>query len=613
MALEDPQQTATGLPPPPARLGRRRAVVPVLVISLLLLGVATVWLWQASGRPAGGARAITRFDVSAPEPAATLTLVFRPTVALSANGATLAFVATSDGVDRVYVRTRENAVARAIPGSEGGSNPALSPDGRWVAFFADAKVRKAPIDGEAMTIADAPDVRGLSWLDAETLILSRNAMAPLVRMPASGGQLQPLTTLAGGERTHRWVDALPGGRTALFTVGSVASPDAYDNATVEAVDLASGARHVVLAAAAMAHYCGDGWLMYPKGPGLFAIRFDPSHLTTSGSPIQVLSAVARDASTGAAHFACASDGTLAFVPGSSRGEQRQLTWFDDSGRQQPVPLPAGPFQEPRISPDGKRAALLHGTAGSGDVWIYEFESGNFSRLTFTATNAAPMWDASGIFVYYSAFQPDGASSTLWKKRSDGGGDAESLGTSPGRAYLVWVSPDERSLILDIANPLSDRGDIVRMQPGSSAAAEKLVATSANEYTGAVSPGGEWLAYNSDETGRPEVYVRDLRGSGRWQVTSTGGLEPNWSADGRELFYRSGNRLMAVRIEVGSAFRVGRARPLFDAIYSSGIESGRSYHVDPTSRRFLLVRPAEESPSRSVRVVLNWNGPDAGAR
>ncbi len=122
----------------------------------------------------------------------------------------------------------------------------------------------------------------------------------------------------------------------------------------------------------------------------------------------MLSAVARDASTGAAHFACASDGTLAFVPGSSRGEQRQLTWFDDSGRQQPVPLPAGPFQEPRISPDGKRAALLHGTAGSGDVWIYEFESGNFSRLTFTATNAAPMWDASGSFVYYSAFQPDGA-------------------------------------------------------------------------------------------------------------------------------------------------------------------------------------------------------------
>ncbi len=176
-----------------------------------------------------------------------------------------------------------------------------------------------------------------------------------------------------------------------------------------------------------------------------------------------------------------------------------------------------------------------------------------------------------------------------------------------------MSPDERSLILDVGNPLSDRGDIVRMQPGSSAAAEKLVATSANEYTGAVSPGGEWLAYNSDETGRPEVYVRDLRGSGRWQVTSTGGLEPNWSADGRELFYRSGNRLMAARIEMGSAFRVGRARPLFDGIYSPGIESGRSYHVDPISRRFLLVRPAEESPSRSVRVVLNWNGPDAGAR
>jgi serine/threonine-protein kinase len=173
----------------------------------------------------------------------------------------------------------------------------------------------------------------------------------------------------------------------------------------------------------------------------------------------------------------------------------------------------------RISPDGTRAALLGATSGNGDVWIYEFARGTFSRLTFTGTNAAPTWSADGRSVYYSSFDATGTASTVFKKLADGSRDPTAVATVAARTYVTWVNPTETAAIIDAANPLGDRGDILRVTFGASSAPEKLVATPANEFAGAVSPKGNWLAYQSDETGRPEIYVRDFGGSGaRWQVT-----------------------------------------------------------------------------------------------
>jgi Tol biopolymer transport system component len=605
VALENPRSAEAAGAAPATTKARWTAVA--VAVGAALAVPATAW-WLKRPMPPSPSLTVTRFDVKPPEPDASLALVFRPALALSANGRTLAFVATGGGVDRVYVRSRDDVAVRAVSGSEGGSNPAVSPDGRWVSFFADAKVRVARIGSEATALADAPDVRGLTWVDNETLVLTPNAGAPLARLSATGGPLQPLTTLGPGERTHRWVDALPNGSAVLFTVGTVASPDAYDASNVEAVSLTGPQRRrVVLQGAAMARACGDGWLMYSKGPSLHAVRFDHQRLAISGTPVQVLSAVSRDASTGAAHFACASDGTLAFVPGSAGSEQRRLVWFEQSGRQQPVNLPAGPYQEVRVSPDGTRAVLLHGTAGNGDVWIHEFASGTFTRLTFTTTNAAPIWSPDGRTVYYTSFDRAMKTATLFKKQWETGGDAQALGVLAHRSYVAWVDPREQWAVLDQTNEVSDRGDIVRLRLTPHAVVEKVVASAANEYASAVSPDGQWLAYNSDATGRAEIYVRELAGRGQWQVTTAGGLEPNWSGDGRELFYRSANRLMSVAVAGGPAFRHGPQRPLFDGVHGSGIESGRSYHVDAAGRRFLLVLPAEGAgtPAKDVQVILNW--------
>jgi serine/threonine-protein kinase len=357
----------------------------------------------------------------------------------------------------------------------------------------------------------------------------------------------------------------------------------------------------------MARYCGDGRLLYSKGPGLFSIGFDLDRLTTSGGPVEVIPKVARDGSTGAAHFSCASDGTLAFVPGSSASELRNLVWVDASGQREVAKLPAGPYQELRISPDGTRAALLAGTSGNGDVWIHEFAGGTFSRLTFTGTNAAPMWSPDGLSVYYTSFNAASDESTLLKKLADGSREAVTVAKVPARTYIAWVNQTETAAIVDGVTRLSDRGDIIRVTFGSPAALVNVISTPANEYASAVSPGGHWLAYQSDDTGRPEIYVRDLGGGGaRWQVTSEGGEEPHWSSDGRQLFFRTANRLLAVPLESGNTFRPGRPRGLFDGVYSTGLESGRSYDVNPVTGRFLLVRPADEGPSsHAVRIVLNW--------
>ena len=240
---------------------------------------------------------------------------------------------------------------------------------------------------------------------------------------------------------------LPGGKAVLFTIGTLGSPDSYDASNIEAVLLATGERRIVIKGAAMARYCGDHHLVYSKGPALFAVPFDPERLTTTGSPVQIVAGVERDSSTGAAHFDCADDGTLAFVPGSPVGDLRRLVWVDQQGQKTVVGLAPGPYQEARVSPDGIRAVLLRGTTGGRDVWTYDFSNGTLNRLTFTGTNAAPMWSPDGSMVYYTSFLPTGESSDIMRKVADGSQEAEVVRRVPGRAYLDWIDDQQSSLIV----------------------------------------------------------------------------------------------------------------------------------------------------------------------
>jgi serine/threonine-protein kinase len=602
--LERPLDAAASAAP--ARSSRLTALLAGAA-ALLALAVVALLVRDAAGlRPPPAP--LARYDVRLPADA-NLNIVFRPAVSVSADGRTFAFVATSDGVDRIWVHRRDETDTRALDGTTDASSLAVSPDGSSIAFFAGGVLKRIPTAGGGpAALVQVRDVRGIAWVDAATLVFTGDSAGPLMTIASTGGEVRQITTLADGERTHRWPDALPGGRAVIFTVGTRDKPDTYDQARVDLVVLATGERRAFIKGAAMARACGAGRIVYSKGTSLYAVPVDESRLQVTGPPVEIVQGVERDASTGAAHFSCSRDGTLAYIPGSTEGDLHLLTWMDRAGRAQPVALPAGTYQEARVSPDGTRVAMLVGTAGAGDVWVQDLGARTFTRLTFTGNCAAPIWSADGLAVYYTTFDPSGLTSFLVRKLADGSRDAETLRRMDGRSYVTVVDEKAGAAIVDAILPSSDRGDILRLPLSPSAPPEPIVNRESNEFSSAVSPGGRWIAYQSDDTGRPEIYVRDLSGSGaRWQVTTTGAAEPHWSPDGRELYVQSGGRLMAVPIQPGATFRFGVQRPLFDGIYSWGIESGRSYDVDPKTGRFLLVvRARPPQVTGTVRVVLNWD-------
>jgi hypothetical protein len=356
----------------------------------------------------------------------------------------------------------------------------------------------------------------------------------------------------------------------------------------------------------MARYSTTGHLILSRGPALYAVPFDPDTLTTTGSPIQVVQGVERDVTTGAAHFACAADGTLAMVPGSARNGSFRLVWVDKQGAATPLELAPAAYHEFRISPDGNRVALLNGLSGNADIWIYDFTRHANTRLTFTGNNAAPVWSSDGKDIFYTSFDPTGRSSTVYRKPVDGSREADVVATPGGRSYVAWLSKDGTTAVLDFVNPGPGMADVVKMPLQPNARPSPIVNDRADTYGSSVSPDGRWVAYHSDETARPEIYVRDMAGSGRWQVSATGGEEPHWSKDGRELYFRSGNRMMVAPVESGDTFRSGTPRLLFEGVYNLRSDSLRSYDVDPVTGRFLMIRPLEEGQAPpSIRITLNW--------
>jgi serine/threonine-protein kinase len=564
--------------------------------------VAAFRPWRADSTPGVP---IVRFDVLPPAKA-FLNLDLRPSVALSRDGSTLAYVATNEGVARLYVRTRDSVDARALPGTEGSSGPVFSPDGRWIAFFAEGKLKKVALDGQPVTVTSAPDVRGIAWLDDRTLIFPPGPADPLVAMSADGGATRPVSTLAPAERTHRWPEVLPGGKAVIFTVGSPGSPDNYDDATIEAVVIATGERRLVWRGAAMARYASSGHLILSRGPALYAVQFNPDTLTATGTPTQVVPLVERDVTTGAAHFACAADGTLAMVPAGAQSGVFRLAWIDRQGASEPLALAPGMYHELRVSPDGTRVALLNGQSGSGDVWIYDIARHTNTRLTFTGKNAAPVWSTDGRDIFYTSFDPSGRSTTVYRKPADGSREAEAVATPGGRAYVAWLSKDGTAAVLDFVNAGPGMADVVRMDLRPHAQPTPIVVGAADSYGASVSPDGRWIAYHSDDTGRPEIYVRDMTGTGgHWQVSNAGGEEPHWSKDGRELYYRTGHRMMAAPVERGAAFQSGTPRVLFEPVYNLRSDSLRTYDVDPASGRLLIIRPVEETQPPSIRLTLHW--------
>ena len=543
---------------------------------------------------------------------------------LAIQGADRDIAISPDGLRIVYpagpsrqlvVRALDQLDAQPFAGIVGVRSPFISPDGRWIGYFAGGELKKVAMSGgPPITLCPVSSTpRGASWA-ADTIYFATTDVATgILSVPAGGGDPKVVTKPQPGEADHWFPAVLPGGNAVLFTLkmpGALAGND-----QVVAVDLKTGQRKTLLRGASQAEYLATGHLVYAAAGTLRAVRFDPKRLDVSGEAMPVLEQVLT-MPTGASNYTVSGNGSLVYVPGGVQAQQstpRSLVWVDRRGKEAPINAPPRSYLYPRISPDGTRIALDIRDQ-ENDIWIWDVRRLTLTRLTFDpALEQLPAWTPDGRRVLFASTRGGGVQNVYWQA-ADGTGAAEKLVASNTPEYPVSVSPDGTRLAVQQQSP-GTGSDIGVMTLDGQRRSTPLIHTTFAEWTPDISPDGHWLTYSSNESGQDEIYVRPFPGvdGGRWQISTGGGTRPLWSKTGRELFYMNRDGVMtAVPVQVSSTtFSAGNPATLFDTKYfSGGGVNGRTYDVSADGQRFLMIKESISTTSStatpaSMVVVLNW--------
>jgi serine/threonine protein kinase/Tol biopolymer transport system component len=578
--------------------GRRMLI---LSLGMLLLGAVVTGLavWNLKPSPSPPPRPVSRTVIALP-PGQQLAVAGLGSgglaLALTPDGTHLAYVAAQGGTQQLYLRALDSLEAKPIPGTEGAVNPFFSPDGQWLGFFAGGKLKKVSVNGgAALTLGDAVNPGGASWGSQGMIAFSPTSVGVLQQVPDAGGAPQPLTRFEKGELAHRWPEFLPGGQAVLFAGGF------FGGSKIAVHAIGKGDRHDLVQGGTSPHYATSGHLVYLQAGNLMAVPFDPERLAVTGSAIPAVEGVLQSPFSGAAQYSFSSTGTLVYVPGDNQSGQSKLVWVNRNGAEQPLAAPVRVYLHPRLSPDGRRVAVAI-TEQDAQVWLYDLRE-NWTRLTFGGNNTLfPAWTPDGKRIAFSSAK-DGPNNLFWQL-ADGSGGLERLTTSEYlQAPNSW-SPDGQLLAFIEVNPTTGR-DIWVLRLGDRKA-QPFLRTPFNETAPRFSPDGRWLAYVSDESGRNEIYVQSYPGPGGQRLISTeGGTEPLWNQNGRELFYRSGNKMMAVEVTTQPSFSAGTPKALFEGPYQPSPVLN-NYDVSPDGQRFLMLKPSEQAASPTqINVVLNW--------
>ncbi|HEV2021933.1 MAG TPA: protein kinase, partial [Terriglobales bacterium] len=514
--------------------------------------------------------------------------------AISPDETKLAFVAGNPKGARLWVRDLASGRTDALEGTEGAAFVFWSPDSRSVAFFSGGKLKKIEAAGGPVQIlCDAPEGRGGSWSPNGTIIFTPNIYESLYRVPEGGGTPEKVTN-AKAAWTHRNPYFLPDGEHFLFIrrepAGTVAG-------SLYAGSLKGGEPKQVLERASNAQYSG-GYLLYLKDGNLVAQQFDLGSLKVKGSPIAVAEKVDYWNARDMAYFAASGSGMLLYR--KSVSTSTQATWMDRGGRELEKVGEPGLYFDPQLSADGSKLALARVDKDSqnADVWVVDLKRNNMSRATFAeAANLSYALSPDGNMVAVDT-NSNGSHGQLWTQPISGAGTQQNLVDSPSWLTVTDWSRDGRYLFGDVQENKT-REDVFFVDLKGDRKLTKFLQSPASEQGAKLSPNGKWLAYQSDESGRAEVYVAAFPGPGsKWQISNGGGGNPQWSHDDKELYFIGGTKLMTVPISDPATFQFGTPQELPLPPESVAFAPG------PTSDRFLVLKPAGKPEASPIHVVLN---------
>jgi serine/threonine-protein kinase len=565
-----------------------------LVFAVVVAGMAA---WNLKPPPL---RPVTRLSLTLP-PGAQFTTRRRHLVALSPNGAHIVYIANR----QLYLRAMDQIEATPMRGTEGRvTNPFFSPDGQWVGFYAGGQLRKVSISGgAAVTLCEASNPYGASWGVDDTIVFGQHGEG-ILQVSAAGGTPEVLVPMSANEGLAHGPQMLPDGKSLLFTIGDGSN---WDDAQIVVQSWTTGERLVLIEGGRDARYVPTGHLVYALRGTLLAVPFDAARLEVTGGPVSLIEGVATaGVHSGAAHFSVSDTGSMVYVDAFENETARTFVWVDREGREERLEAEPRAYRYPRISPDGTRVALDIRDQEL-DTWIWDFARETLTRLTFdVGWDEYALWTPDGRRIVFSS--PRGGAVNLFWKAADGTGAAERLTDSPNRQYPHTFSLDGKQLVF--REITADRGaDLRVLSLEGERSTKALLATEYNEINGELSPDGRWLAYQSNESGEDDIYVRPFPNAskGRWQISTGGGEKPLWGPDGRELFYMTpSGRLMVVPLQTDPSFATGSAEFLFVETYHVRDE-GRTYDISPDGQRFLMIKESKDDSSapRSMTVVLNW--------
>jgi Tol biopolymer transport system component len=557
------------------------AAAVVLVLVLLLVKLA--------GRSAGSEYGVTRLTVTLP-PKQELAVDLTQAVALSPDGKRLAYVATDAGVSHLFVRRLDQFAPVAIADSEGAIFPFFSPNGDWIAYFSQGKLKKAPADGGLpVVICELTAFFGGTWTPRDVIVVSVPNFG-MATVPATGGSLQKVSVAARENVYPQGLVWLAGGDWIAFS-------DYFSSRrSVMAVKLNSGETRVLLENAQSPSYSA-AHLVYYQGGALWAVPFDPDKVQVLGNSAEIESGVNEE--NYVAQATASRTGVLAYAPGPAGDFFRNLYLVNRKGVEQKLDVPPRDYVDPAISPDGKRIAVV--IRSVQQLEVLERDRGLVTNLAANLWNYAPAWTPDGKNLLIDATDPASRQRGIYRVAADGISGPQLLRPAPQISHVTSVAGDNAAVM--VSDP-STNTDLWLLSLHSPYDLRPFKRTPAVERQGTLSPDGLWIAYASNESGRSEIYVEPVPGpGGRRQISSDGGEQPRWVRNGREIVYRNGTKMMSVPVQVQPVFRTGNAIELFDRKFDSG-GAVDGYDVTSDGQTFVMTRSEHDNPTE-IRIVMDW--------